>query len=154
MQFTLFKRNFKDRNMGQEKILGEANSALNHYEKLARELKKSIIVFPGNVIEYERFRGYKTEIVDLDPHNPDKRFFYNRILECIHRPAYDNSCDALMIIRNRIEEGIKFLDHIKNEGIEALVNITYYPERFVKEGWFDMGKDIYGLPVRKARQEA
>ncbi|HKZ34125.1 MAG TPA: hypothetical protein VJ142_02735 [Candidatus Nanoarchaeia archaeon] len=88
-----------------------------------KELLESLVLFPGSVEEYERFRGYRVEIVDTARSN--KSIFYNDDKELV-------------------------LHLIEQEGVEALVNASYKPASFPTMTILPrVCPVLYGLPVRR-----
>ena len=96
-------------------------------------LKVNTILFPGNIKEYEKFKGYNVEIVDTE--RPDKGMSLDlAILET----------DNLRTI-NSYKEQHEFFGKMLAKGMEALVNLTF-------ESRNEACSIPYGLPIRKAKE--
>ena len=85
----------------------------------------NIVLFPGSVEEYEKFKRYEVEIIDTK--SPDKSFF-----------PFDYHYSELSIY-----------EYLLDQGLEAIVNLRYKGTPAAGESLG--GSSPYGLPVRKAR---
>ena len=72
-------------------------------EKLLQKASQ-IIYFPGNVEEYEKFRGYKVEIMDTE--------------------GCDKGVTARDLFIRYIGERKEIVDNLLNNDLEALVNLV------------------------------
>ena len=99
---------------------------------------KDIVIFPGDLNEYERVKGYRVEVIDTE--EEDKGF---------------------LIIKNVRHEGPKFEDVFPANkylarslialGMEAIVSTShnFNAQRYRNTGAHDYIITYYGLPVRK-----
>ncbi len=109
----------------------------NRINDLNREVRK-IILFPGSVQEYEKFKGYEVEIYDTGKSN--KGLVYEDLIS--FKDVHVSDLERLEQIEKLIENGV-----------EALVNINFKvigggqwsPNGTICAG----GGNYYGLPVRK-----
>jgi len=106
------------------------NESFEEREERHRALKQ-IALFPGSVEEYEKFRGYKVEIIDTK--QPDKGIQLDSLFD-------DRLQDADYRINNR-----RLGKLLVSEGVEALVNVV--PGNFLSNSSYNSLR--YGLPVKR-----
>lgn len=106
--------------MSKSKKQAEDTESIEERQR-RHELLKGIILFPGSVQEYERFRGYEVEIVDTQ-NLQDKGVRYGYLFD-----------DALQDSENRINNR-RLAKLLIQDNVEALVNVS---------------SSIYGLPVKR-----
>lgn len=92
--------------------------------------KITIRLFPGSQAEYERFRGYGVEVIDLK--GIDFGVFARRINDEVFDFYYNGS---------------RVGSDLAERGVEALVNVTRVLSG--KHSLDEGNNNYYGLPVRK-----
>ena len=104
----------------------EKEEILNY---VAKKMEK-IILFPGNVTEYEKFKGYEVEI--LDTGQTDKSIYP---FDCCFKE----------------NKGLNLYKKMLDSGLEAIVNLRYktFPSKDEK---CPGRSELYGLPVKKAQK--
>lgn len=136
------KRNEEDKNIVQKEttdLVVQCGILLNEFKS------KKVILFPGNIEEYERFRNYKVEIIDPDPNNFDKRVFYESLTSLPITIQYSKENINYLIKKNFL------IKNLLDNNIEALVNLGQISVGDSKYGFGQVDSHPYGLPVRKAR---
>ena len=142
--FTKKEKEIERSNMIEDDELEASILEVNKLKSKTFELSNSIcnklIIFPGSVVEYEKFKGYEVEICNNG--RLDKGIDFNELTKSIP-PTIDRVDQA--------KAHISFLELLLNERIEALVNVNFItycspensgPYNFVRS-------KTYGLPVRK-----
>src|SRR3989338_8186587 len=85
---------------------------------------KQIILFPGSIEEYERFRGYGAEIVDTL--RRDKGVYIGELKDFGVFPKTPG--ELWSDSRSLITEKRNFIEHLLASGVEALVNVCFETE--------------------------
>ncbi len=150
LNFTSFrnkKNKEKNKRDETEALRLSVCKAYDKYYELYKQFKLQTIIFPGNVAEYERFRGYTVEVADLVPSSSDKRLFYEDFE--IRRPTIYSEDYELIGIQETIDTKQRSLEEVIRQRVEALVNISTIPRMSTSFGVGTLYNIPYGLPVRK-----
>lgn len=125
------------------------------FDSLSSTFKKRVILFPGDVAEYEKFKKYDVEIIDLNPQNSDKRMFYESVFDFSYdsyRVYIEKDADILDETIRGIKTRITCLEKVLDSGIEAIVNLAYLPKGTITYGHGTLHAEVCGLPIRKVKE--
>ncbi len=128
----------------------------DEFQNLSHTFKEKVAIFPGNVAEYERFRKYAVEIVDLNPQSSDKRMFYESFFYFPYdtfQLRFETNVNTLDKTIKGIEMKLEALEKVLGTGIEAIVNLDYLPTGRIVYGHGTIDAEVCGLPVRKVKDD-
>ncbi len=99
-----------------------------------REIIEKLIIFPAGKKDYEDFKGYEVEIVEVPYYN--KGIWFNHLLH------------------PRGEEEFVIRDNIIDNGVEAIINATGTLAIYeFREDFPEWIRDYYGLPIKRKKKK-